>query len=165
MARRQSHGRFVAVQLFDIARSTMAGTEDTYYFHLYNGEMAATRGSSFRRLIENGRVFFTNDLAGILKEQNNSPLHASNRELTAMAQRELTAKAQAAAAQAPVPHFINRDDPRRTELSRVPPPPHMVSKAQLEQHGIRWGGRSTRTNRRKKRSMRRNNKRRHSRRK
>jgi hypothetical protein len=55
--RNKDNASFVAVQLFHIARSTEVGKEDTYFFRLYNGEMAMTRGSSFRGLIESGRVF------------------------------------------------------------------------------------------------------------
>jgi len=48
---------FVAAQMVTILRSTKVGTEDTFVFSLFNGEDARTRASSFRRLIDAGRVF------------------------------------------------------------------------------------------------------------
>ena len=48
---------FVAAQMIAILRSATVGSEDTFVFRLSNGVEARTRASSFRALIQSGRVF------------------------------------------------------------------------------------------------------------
>jgi hypothetical protein len=50
-------GGYIPAQLSHISRSTNANIEDTYVFNLLHNSIAVTRGTSFQKLIDSGRVF------------------------------------------------------------------------------------------------------------